>query len=910
MASDDSEDRRSAAGSSAGSEVAAPKKSKASAGQRSGVSLKPKRKRAKKAAGEAADRERHEAAASGSKAIAKLNKIKVKIEFPKDALPPLKHGEIERVPHPDELNAQLATDDYDNIDDRSYKSNAINNLRQALRRQFNDIMAREVEIHWKKARSNNPELIKEWFEIYDIDGKAIPPAKSDLKGAALTAWKDKEETITAANKATHRKDFVMQMRSNLHARDLLNKIAKPGDRDKLIADYPYLFNFGKEYADRSKIYGGLRGRPTVQPPTTYYIPTGEIYPTPKMLGIREATSMPPKAFSRKRKAKDGTAQLLLPEFQNQCFNSSKSALLDLNDSKDIDIAERLDELRQQFDKAGRGTMPKTSFELRNQAGTTVAQLVIAASMTNLWQDDKGEILEEIYPFYSAALMQLGQFPTELKYPMIDLLLTLAPDRPGLLQWDIDETFYDKKLAAISVQQIPRQPDQPKAAGSTNDSDDPKSIAPAKKKQKLAETKKAPAKKAPAAKKTAAPKANNGKKAATKDHPTSIAATSKAAGKKPTTARQPKIASKFMQSDTDEEPTAANPPAPDKQKRKMRQPKLADRHPLAKDTSDAKFGDDMFRPGEQPQPLPFTFGAKDMIASITTTARKSNVCPARWLCKTQTDRNVIRKNAQLMASKYKIDRFALATWDKLFGMHTEPLAPANEGMQKPEMPVGPFEEDKKFEGLYQLSQEPDSKPFVLTEIGPQVYRCLWSRVAPKKKIEILCYLVQKGGSKKDPIVVYTPSSDPWLTFYMNEWVHRSGPTTWSWETSDISPTSIADILGTYSELWKPARKEAYHILSEMQHDLHSANRAARAIEAVGLLRKLGITTATADQVRDVDNGWPMLATSCPAQARNIAEAAILLAEHLTLRKHNVNTILQWHLYVDDNFQAYKEPLRPT
>ncbi|EGP83541.1 uncharacterized protein MYCGRDRAFT_96736 [Zymoseptoria tritici IPO323] len=212
--------------------------------QRAGVSPKPKKAKAKKARDEPKVK-RHEAVASGSKAGAQLKKSKDAIEFPKDPLPPLKSGQLIRIGHPDELNAQLFTDDYDDIDERSYKKGAIPDLRQAPSRQLNNIIAREYEMRtsialnhdyapqpaiprapratdyetiigtpnkrwkfgkigadlilpvqvnlytdWLKARSDNPELVKDYFELQDIDGKSIPWAKQPpekLAGKALEA---------------------------------------------------------------------------------------------------------------------------------------------------------------------------------------------------------------------------------------------------------------------------------------------------------------------------------------------------------------------------------------------------------------------------------------------------------------------------------------------------------------------------------------------------------------------------------------------------------------------------------------------------------------------------------------------------------------------------------------------------
>ncbi|SMY25222.1 unnamed protein product [Zymoseptoria tritici ST99CH_1A5] len=250
---------------------------------------KPKAKKARDK-DEPAARVRHDAAASGSRAAALLKKSKDSIDWLEKPLPKLLAGQITRVPHPDEMDAQLFTDDFDDIDKRSYSLNKIRDMRQALKRQLNSIFARESEIRtsialnrdyppppmiprklranealtaigtptarfkfskiaadlviprqvnmltdWNKARSDKLELVKDYFELTDIDNKAIPWPKppENLKGAALEKWKSAQDAEKEANKAQYSADpapntmkprtegddtrwkFVMQMRGDL-----------------------------------------------------------------------------------------------------------------------------------------------------------------------------------------------------------------------------------------------------------------------------------------------------------------------------------------------------------------------------------------------------------------------------------------------------------------------------------------------------------------------------------------------------------------------------------------------------------------------------------------------------------------------------------------------------------------------
>lgn len=84
-----------------------------------------------------------------------LKQKRREIKWPEEALPQLQPGEIVRIPPESEIDAILFTDDFADIDERSYKKNAIKDMRAAPGRQNNNAKQREDELVTSIAQNRN-----------------------------------------------------------------------------------------------------------------------------------------------------------------------------------------------------------------------------------------------------------------------------------------------------------------------------------------------------------------------------------------------------------------------------------------------------------------------------------------------------------------------------------------------------------------------------------------------------------------------------------------------------------------------------------------------------------------------------------------------------------------------------------
>ncbi|EGP83542.1 uncharacterized protein MYCGRDRAFT_111306 [Zymoseptoria tritici IPO323] len=611
----------------------------------------------------------------------------------------------------------------------------------------------------------------------------------------------------------------MQQRSDLHARDLLNVIATKADRKKLLKDYPHLFDFGEEYTDRKRPYGGLRGRPLVKQPTSYFVPTGEIYPTPDLLRKADPTSMPPQAFSKIRKTKDGQAELLVPEFRTATFASSKSALLEVAQSKAT-------------------SMPSTYH--RSQGGGQICQNIYFLHKNKSNRGDDVVLASCLVGYYlSEGSLVFNYLPHGWFENVFDELLDLAK-----------ADFYTAKLASMKVPQAAPPPSQPTQAIDEGENNQPTSIekAPNKRKsRKMAAAKAATTQDVeedndePAQKRQ---KPNQPPVEKERDEePTSIDEPAKKpaapARRRPASRRsRPATMMQMIMEQTDEDTPASMPVprmnTPQGQAAKLRMSKLQMSTHYGEEDDDL-----ILTPKSQRWSAKLKLGT-NMPKSTIHQARARVVkeyleCLVRWLCLTKEERDMKFAVAANEFTKFHHSQEQIDNMDRLFLIPTDPIAPANQGMRAPDAPSGPFPEWDKFE---------------------PVYRLLCAQVDPKMKIGVIWRWTQALADKV-ALTIRTPSNDPYLTFWMEEWVFRKKPN-WSWEIKDPEPpTSIDDILGLFHDTWSDNRKDALRLMLEIREDPFTTEE--RIHDAIRLLRKCGIA-ATKEQVTNPVEGWAQLKTS--------------------------------------------------